>query len=126
MMNKWIGIGRLCRDVELRFTPNTGNAVANFTLAIDRIGTDKGTDFIDIVVWNKQAENCAQYLAKGSLCAVDGRLQIRTYEAKDGQKRRVAEVVANSVQFLTPKGDSKDDSVAQAREIFTPDEDVPF
>ena len=103
-MNKWIGIGRLCRDVELRFTPNTGNAVANFTLAIDRIGTDKGTDFIDIVVWNKQAENCAQYLAKGSLCAVVGRLQIRTYEAKDGQKRRVAEVVANSVQFLSPRG----------------------
>lgn len=126
MMNKWIGIGRLCRDVELRFTPNTGNAVANFTLAIDRIGTDKGTDFIDIVVWNKQAENCAQYLAKGSLCAVDGRLQIRNYEAKDGQKRRVAEVVANSVQFLSPKGQT--DLVEMTKQIFNvqESEDVPF
>lgn len=103
MLNKIVLIGRLTRDPELRYTPN-GTAVCNFSLAIERNFTnqngERDVDFVDIVVWRKQAENCANYLGKGRLVAVEGRLQIRSYENKDGQKRRVAEVVANDVRFL--------------------------
>lgn len=102
-MNHIILIGRLTRDPELRYTPN-GIAVANFDLAVDRpvknAQGEKETDFIRIVAWQKTAENCANYLRKGRLVAVEGRLQIRGYETQDGQKRRVAEVVASFVQFL--------------------------
>jgi single-strand DNA-binding protein len=103
MLNRVILIGRLTQDPELRYT-NSGTPVASFTLAVDRMRTsqtgERETDFINIVVWQKQAELCAQYLHKGRLAAVDGRLQIRTYENRDGQKVRVAEVVAESVRFL--------------------------
>lgn len=138
MLNKVILIGRLTRDPELRYTPNTGTAVGSFTLAVNRIGgKQEETDFIDIVVWGKQAENCAQYLSKGSLAAVDGRLQIRSYETKEGQKRRVAEVVAFSVQFLSGKsstGGPNDRDLPERRnfdefagsDAITEDEDVPF
>lgn len=102
-MNHIVLIGRLTRDPELRYTPN-GVAVANFDLAVDRPTTnqqgERETDFIRIVVWQKQAEHCANYLKKGRLVGVEGRLQIRSYETQDGQKRRVAEVIANFVQFL--------------------------
>jgi single-strand DNA-binding protein len=102
-MNHVILIGRLTRDPELRYTPN-GVAVANFTLAVDRPYTnqegEREADFIPIVVWQKLAETCANHLHKGRLVAVDGRLQIRSYETQDGQRRRVAEVVAANVQFL--------------------------
>lgn len=102
-MNHIILIGRLTRDPELRYTQN-GLAVANFDLAVDRPTTnqqgERQTDFIRIVAWQKQAELCANYLKKGRLVAVQGRLQIRSYETQDGQKRRVAEVVASFVQFL--------------------------
>lgn len=102
-MNHIVLIGRLTRDPELRYTPN-GVAVANFDLAVDRPTTnqqgERETDFIRIVVWQKQAEHCANYLKKGRLVGVEGRLQIRNYETQDGQKRRVAEVIANFVQFL--------------------------
>lgn len=102
-MNHIVLIGRLTRDPELRYTPQ-GVAVANFDLAVDRPTTnangERETDFIRIVAWQKTAENCANYLKKGRLVAVEGRLQIRSYETQDGQKRRVAEVVANYVQFL--------------------------
>ncbi|HBQ25323.1 MAG TPA: single-stranded DNA-binding protein, partial [Syntrophomonas sp.] len=85
-------MGRLTRDPELRYTPN-GTAVASFTVAIDRKYNREETDFIPIVVWSKLAELCANYLGKGRLVAVEGRLQVRTYEAKDGQKRWVTEVI---------------------------------
>ncbi|HHT49046.1 MAG TPA: single-stranded DNA-binding protein [Firmicutes bacterium] len=102
-MNHVIIIGRLTRDPELRYTPN-GIAVANFTVAVDRPYTNQAgereTDFIPVVVWQKLAETCANHLHKGRLVAVDGRLQIRSYETQDGQRRRVAEVVAANVQFL--------------------------
>lgn len=102
-MNHIVLIGRTTREVELRYTPN-GIAVANFDLAVDRPTTnangERETDFIRIVAWQKTAENCANYLKKGRLVAVEGRLQIRAYETKEGEKRRVAEVVANFVQFL--------------------------
>jgi single-strand DNA-binding protein len=102
-MNLVILIGRLTKDPELRYTPN-GVAVAQFDLAVDRTVPnaqgEKETDFVRIVVWQKQAENCANYLKKGRLAAVSGRLQIRSYTNQDGQKRWVTEVVANQVQFL--------------------------
>lgn len=103
MLNKIILIGRLTRDPELRYTPN-GKAVAGFTLAVDRNRTnasgEREADFIDIVVWEKQAEIVANHLGKGRLVAVEGRLQIRSYETQDGQRRKAAEVVAQSVRFL--------------------------
>ena len=106
MLNRVVLIGRLTRDPELRFT-QSGIAVASFTLAVDRnfknANGERETDFIDIVVWRQQAENCANYLSKGKLVAVDGSLRIRTYEAQDGSKRKAAEVVADTVRFLSPK-----------------------
>jgi single-strand DNA-binding protein len=102
-MNHIVLIGRLTRDPELRYTSN-GTAVCNFDLAVDRPvvnqAGERETDFIRIIVWKKQAENASKYLSKGRLVAVRGRLQIRSYETEDGQKRRAAEVVAQEVQYL--------------------------
>lgn len=103
MLNKIILIGRLTADPDLRYTPSESIPVAQFTLAVDRpfkSGGEKETDFIRIVTWRKQAENCANYLSKGSKAAVEGRLQIRSYEDRDGINRTIAEVVANEVKFL--------------------------
>lgn len=106
MLNRIILIGRLTRDPEVRYTAN-GTAVANFTLAVDRAfrsaDKPKETDFINIVAWRQLGETCAKYLSKGKLAAVDGRLQIRSYETQDGQKRTVAEVIAEDVRFLSPR-----------------------
>ncbi len=102
-LNRVILIGNLTRDPELRYTPD-GTPVASFTIAVNRPFTtrqgEREADFIPVVVWRKRAETCSEYLAKGSQVAVDGRLQIRNYEDKDGVKRRVAEVVAWRVEFL--------------------------
>ncbi len=102
-LNRVILIGNLTRDPELRYTPD-GTPVASFTIAVNRPFTtrqgEREADFISVVVWRKRAETCSEYLAKGSQVAVDGRLQIRNYEDKDGIKRRVAEVVAWRVEFL--------------------------
>ncbi|MBM7557612.1 single-stranded DNA-binding protein [Halanaerobacter jeridensis] len=110
MLNKIILIGRLTDDPELRYTAN-GTAVCNFTLAVQRPFKnregDYDADFVDIVVWRKQAETCANHLGKGRLVAVDGRLQIRTYETDEGYNRRVSEVVANDVRFLEWPDDNK-------------------
>ncbi len=107
MLNRIILIGRLTRDPELRYVPS-GQPVASFTLAVDRSFVnqqgERGTDFIDIVAWRKLAEQVTQHLSKGRLVAVEGRLQIRSYETQDGQKRKVAEVVADAVRFLDRKG----------------------
>jgi len=104
MLNQVVLIGRLTRDPELRYTQGSGVAVTNFTLAADRPFKnqqgEKETDFIDIVVWRKQAENCAEYLKKGSMSAVTGRLQIRSYDDKEGIRRKAAEIVADNVRFL--------------------------
>ncbi|MFL0250114.1 single-stranded DNA-binding protein [Clostridium neuense] len=102
-MNKVVLIGRLTKDPELRFTPGNGTAVASFTLAVDRRFKKEGqqeADFIPIVVWGKQAESTANYMSKGKLMGVSGRIQTRSYDAKDGTKRYVTEVVADEVQFL--------------------------
>ena len=101
-MNHIVVIGRLTKDPELRYAPS-GVAVGNFTVAVDRPYVrdgNKETDFIPVVVWQKLAENCANHLRKGRLVAAEGRLQIRSYSNKDGQKRWATEIVASNVQFL--------------------------
>ena len=103
MLNRCVLIGRLTKDPELRYT-QSGKGVCTFTLAVDRnYGDKKQTDFIDIIVWGKMGENCANYLSKGKLAAVDGQLTTRSYEAKDGHKVKVYEIVADQVKFLSPK-----------------------
>ena len=103
MLNRIILIGRLTADPQLRYTTN-GNAVTNFTLAVDEsfVGQDgeRGVDFIDVVVWRKLAETCANHLHKGRLVVVEGRLEIRSYDDQQGIRRKVAEVVADNVRFL--------------------------
>lgn len=131
MLNNVVLIGRLTKDPELRYTPS-GIAVASFTLAVDRSFTnqqgEREADFIPIVVWRKQAENCANYLGKGRLVAVLGRIQVRTYDANDGQRRWVTEVIAENVRFLDRgKTDSKDQSDSPfGTEVSFSDEDIPF
>lgn len=109
MINRVVLVGRLTKDPDLRYTSN-GIAVATFTLAVNRTFSnqqgEREADFISCVVWRKQAENVANYLKKGSLAGVDGRIQTRNYEAQDGRRIYVTEVVADSVQFLEPKGSS--------------------
>ena len=130
MLNRIVLIGRLTKDPELRYTPN-GKAVAGFTLAVDRPFKnqqgEREADFINIVVWGSQGENSANYLSKGKMAAVDGRLQIRSFDGQDGQRRWVTEVVADSVRFLSPKGSgSSSDPGVMGSEIDFSDDDIPF
>jgi len=115
LLNRIVLIGRLTRDPELRFTPANGVPVTQFTIAVDRpFVNQKGereADFIRIVAWRKLAEICSANLTKGRLVAVEGRLQIRSYDGKDGQRKYVTEVVADTVQFLDKaKSGPNDDS----------------
>lgn len=130
MLNRIVLIGRLTRDPELRYTPANGVAVATFTLAVDRRfaqqGQQKETDFIPIVTWRGQAENCAKFLGKGSLVAVEGRLQIRSYEDREGQRRTAAEVIADSVQFLDSRDKRSTDSPPSFDDSMIGEDDVPF
>jgi single-strand DNA-binding protein len=131
MLNRIILIGRLTRDPEMRYTPS-GITVTRFTLAVDRnyksAQGEKMTDFITVVAWRQLAELCAEYLAKGKLAAVDGRLQVRSYDAQDGTRKTVAEVVAENVRFLSPKQtntqENNNDFIAGEAEIY--DDDLPF
>jgi single-strand DNA-binding protein len=138
MLNKIILIGRLTRDPEPRYT-TSGVAVTRFSLAVDRPYSnsqgERETDFIDIVTWRKLAENCANHLGKGYLVAVEGRLQIGSYEDNQGVKRKSADVVADNVRFLdrgkngnkpSSSQDSFDNSSGFASEISFSDDDVPF
>lgn len=112
MLNRIVLIGRLTRDPELRYTP-AGVAVTQFTLAVDRpFSNQQGSreaDFINIVTWRQLAENCANYLRKGRLAAVDGRLQIRNYDNNEGRKVYVTEVIADNVRFLESANNQRDD-----------------
>lgn len=109
MLNKIILMGRLTRDPELRRT-QSGTAVASFALAVDRDykakGAEKETDFIDIVAWRNTAEFASKYFSKGRMAVVEGRVQVRSYTDKEGNKRRAFEVVAENIYF----GDSKKES----------------
>lgn len=129
MLNRIVLIGRLVKDPELRYS-TSGKAVATFTLAVDRpfknAQGERETDFINIVVWGAQAENSANYLAKGKMAAVDGRLQIRSYDGQDGQRRWVTEVVAQDVRFLSPKSGGDQNYNNIGTEVDFSDDDIPF
>ncbi|AQZ45591.1 single-stranded DNA-binding protein [Paenibacillus larvae] len=102
MLNRVVLIGRLTKDPELRYT-SSGIAYTSFTLAVERpfkTNGDKETDFINIVTWRQAAEACANYLRKGRLTAVEGRIQVRNYENNEGRRIYVTEVVAEHVRFL--------------------------
>jgi single-strand DNA-binding protein len=135
MLNRVILIGRLTRDPELRYTPG-GAAVTRMTIAVDRQFAnrqgERETDFIDIVVWQKLAETCANYLSKGRLVAVEGRLQIRSYDDNQGIRRKAAEVVADNVRFLdrAREGQAGDHSslgdMSIGDDIHFSEDEVPF
>jgi single-strand DNA-binding protein len=138
MLNRTVLVGRLTADPTLRYTPN-GVPVATFTLAVNRPFKTNGeqeADFINCVVWRKPAENVANFLKKGSLAGVDGRLQSRSYDGQNG-KVYVTEVQAESVQFLEPKGEKKqqeevpktkvsEDPFQGNGAITIQDDDLPF
>ena len=135
-------MGRLTRDPEVRYT-QSGKVVCQFTLAVDRFTTNaegqREADFVPVVVWGKIGELCGNSLAKGSRVLVDGRLQIRSYEAKDGSgKRWVTEIIAQTVEFLDrrPAGATgggvgaenhvSHDAAAQFGHDVAPDDEIPF
>lgn len=123
MLNRTVMIGRLTRDPELKYTPS-GTAVCTFSIAVGRTFQTDVTDYFDIVVWRKMGENCANYLSKGKLVAVDGSLQVRSYETKDGSKRKAYEIVAETVKFLSPKDEQAAPAEAQIEPVA--DDDLPF
>lgn len=138
MLNVVVLIGRLTKDPEIRYT-QSGKAVCQFRLAVDRGTKDADgkneADFFDVVVWEKQAENCANFLSKGRLVAVNGRLQSRQYDAQDGTRRTVIEIVARDVRFLERKQDGQPGgnpggnpfgSTYGAEVQMGDDDDVPF
>ena len=131
-INKVILIGNLGKDPELRYTPNS-KAVATFSLATTEKWKDKEgqfqekTEWHNIVAWGKQAEICKEYLKKGSSVYVEGRLQHRSYDDKDGNKKYITEIVARSVQMLGRKGEAKEEPVSQNLESSAAEEeDLPF
>lgn len=137
-MNQVILVGRLTRDPELRYITGSGTPVAQFPIAVDREFTGKDgkkeTDFIDIQVWGKSAENCANYIGKGSLVAIQGSIRIENYKNKDGENRKSTKVNARKVKFL----DSKNKNSNNQEPKFEPsgldsqgfqvidDDDIPF
>lgn len=139
MMNKIILIGRLTKDVELRYT-TSNRACASFTIAVNRTYTNQDgkreSDFINIVAWDKLGENVSKYTHKGSLVAIEGRLQVRSYENQEGRRIYVTEVIASTVQFLETKekseqntNNTENDPFEEMREKIDnglPEEDVPW
>lgn len=139
-MNKIILIGRLTKDPELRYTPSAV-AVTQFTLAVDRPfkkeGAEREADFLPIIVWRAAAEACANHLKKGSLVAVEGRIQTRNYENNEGRRVYVTEVVAENVRFLSqPKNgggpsysdttNGNDSFYSDGQPIDISDDELPF
>ena len=132
MLNRIIVMGRMTRDPELRRT-NSGTAVASFSLAVDRDfksqSGEKETDFIDVVAWRNTAEFVSKYFSKGRMAVVEGRLQLRDWTDKDGNKRRTAEIVADSVYFGDSKRDGGDTAQSEPQVGFSEienDGDLPF
>lgn len=137
-MNSVVLIGRLTRDPELRFTAGSGKAVATFSIAVNRpFSKNNEADFFRIVVWGKPGENCANYLAKGRLVGIQGRIQNRSYETNTGEKRYTTEIVADRVEFLE-WGNKKENNNnfnpefpdfndgADGFQAIEDDDDVPF
>ena len=132
MLNRIIVMGRMTRDPELRRT-NSGTAVASFAVAVDRDfksqSGEKETDFIDVVAWRNTAEFVSKYFSKGRMAVVEGRLQLRDWTDKDGNKRRTAELVADSVYFGDSKRDGGDAAQSDPQGGFIEVEDagdLPF
>lgn len=125
-MNSVILIGRLTKDIELRST-SSGKQTASFTLAVDN-GKDKDADFINCIAWEQTAINMQKYCKKGSQIAVAGRIGTRSYEAQDGTKRYVTEVLAINVRFLDTKAKEENKSLQTIKqdEIELSDDDLPF
>jgi len=139
-MNRTFLVGRLTADPELRTTPN-GIATTRITVAVNRMPNANGervADFINVVVWRRQAENVSKYCTKGSLVGVEGRIQSRSYDAQDGTRRYVTEVVADNITFLGSRNSggtaSMDNAYAQSESVSIstpsansfPEDDVPF
>lgn len=133
-MNKVILAGRLARDPELRYT-QTGKAVVSFSLAVNRRfshnNEQQTADFIPIIVWDKLAEVCSKHLFKGSQVLIEGRMQVRNYEAQDGSKRYVTEVIAQELEFMGAKPTTIESKPLspQAKNFgqeVHPDEEIPF
>ncbi|MDW8551097.1 single-stranded DNA-binding protein [Staphylococcus nepalensis] len=122
MINRVVLVGRLTKDPEFRTTPSGVN-VATFTLAVNRTFTnaqgEREADFINCVVFRKQAENVNKYLFKGHLAGVDGRIQSRSYENQEGRRIFVTEVVTDSVQFLEPKNNEQKQNVSKGQQTGT-------
>ncbi|NUI93516.1 single-stranded DNA-binding protein [Staphylococcus borealis] len=129
MINRVVLVGRLTKDPEFRTTSNDVN-VATFTLAVNRTFTnangEREADFINVVVFRRQAENVNNYLSKGQLAGVDGRIQSRSYENQEGKRVFVTEVVADSVQFLEPKNNNQQNNQPQQQRGQAPAGNNPF
>lgn len=131
MLNKCFLFGRMTKDPEIRRT-NGGTAVTSFTLAVDRdfkTNGEKNTDFIEVVAWRNTAEFVSKYFSKGRMAIVEGRLQIRDWTDKNGNKRRTAEVVADNVYFGDSKRENKEEpeyKQADLAEISEEDGELPF
>ena len=134
-MNNVVLVGRLTRDMELKYIPGSGTPVANFAIAVDREFTGKDgkkeTDFIDIQVWGKSAENCANYIGKGSLVAIQGAIRVDSYQDQEGNNRKTTRVNANRVQFLDSKKDKQESNIApmgqfQNFQQVDDTDDIPF
>lgn len=120
-MNKAILLGRLTGDPEIRYT-NNGKAVCTFTLAVDR-GKDAGADFIPVVLWDKTAETCGNYVKKGQRLLIEGKIQVRSYENDKGEKRRITEVVGSRMEFIE-KASNADNSFERMGEAV--EEEIMF
>ena len=134
-MNNVVLVGRLTRDPELKYIPGSGAAVTNFAIAVDREFTGKDgkkeTDFIDIQVWGKSAENCANYIGKGSLVAIQGAIRVDNYQDQEGNNRKATRVNANRVQFLDSKKDKQENNIMpdgqfQNFQEVDDTDDIPF
>ena len=134
-MNNVVLVGRLTRDPELKYIPGSGTAVTNFAIAVDREFTGKDgkkeVDFIDIQVWGKSAENCANYIGKGSLVAIQGSIRVDSYQDQDGNNRKITRVNANRVQFLDSKKDNQNNNMTPANQFqdfqeVDDTDDIPF
>lgn len=127
-MNNIVIVGRLTANPELRYVPNSGTAVATFTVAVDREYTNREgkreTDFLDVQVWNKQGESCSQYLKKGNLVSVNGSVRVENYTDSQGINRRSWRINANRVQFLTPK--TNNNTQKENTQVFEPNFDPSY
>lgn len=129
-MNKVILIGRLTKDVELRYTQTNNTAVASFSLAVNRKfvknGEERQADFFNIIAWNKLAETISKYLFKGNQVAISGRLETRSWDDENGQKHYVTEVIAEEVDFIESKNRKSNDEILNSPVPVNSDDSSDF